>query len=1093
MKNTRRTVSRLLRSVVALVFVLTLVVSVLPATAFAVVPEFTIWVAGQLLTSKNLTVAGDSGIASYDPVTKTLYLDNFHYNGEGAYESSDLRTGYASIYTEEAITLQFKGTNMVGNTAANGIGICAKAPLTIRGADEQIMNHYLSCSGGQYALQNTDNVTTIEYANFHAAGVYTRGLNASNSYLNFINTGTSVDGLYAVDAVTLTDCTVNAVGARNGLTVATNVNLSLVNTKLNCTGADGLSVAKVNMSRDSVLTATGTQGNAFKRISGVIGDVEVYAGAKESSAVPVAAPNLETYTGNPYVKLVAMHAHPVCGAVHTSIGDHTACTSQTWSTWSATDALPTESGRYCLSGDVTLTAPWIMEDQDIQLCLNGKTIDLNGHYLGNEEGSGKLTITDCKGTGTITGGKSRAALHFGTEAGPTLNLYGGTLTGNQAINGGGVYMNSGTFNMYGGTITGNQASYGGGLMADRTSVINLYGGTISGNTANKGDSIYVDNSYGKFYLYPGASISSSGCDFYICASSTITVCGELKNTTPMTVQYATRPVGNVVFAKPDGVNIEHLFHSATAFFTAFDPEYMVLSDAGELVLHKHYLKYQAADNVLTQYCDCAGHIETATVNPPVGTVVYDGTPKEGATVTCSAGWIGNAPTVSYRNNVEAGTATASISAGYATASVTFPIAPTAAAVEAPAPGNTITYGQDLAQVTLTNGWSWVDDTVIPTVKNNGYPAYYTPADTQNYDWTSVEGWNAAAGRVERMVPVTVEKAPLTLKPQEQTVAYGEAFREPGVTGTGFVNGDTAQALDGAASFACDYLPGDPVGAYTVTLSGLTSDNYSITFEAGNLNVTPKELTLTWGSSTFTYDGTAKLPEVTLSGVVAPDAVSPVVTGAQTNASATPYTATVTGLTGADAANYKLPANASRNFTIAKAQQAAPTPGKTDETVSGKADGTITDVSSAMEYRAEGENTYTAITGDKISGLADGSYYVRAKADENHEASADVKVTIAPGRLLTVTYKADDKTVDTVEVEYGKNATAPQIPAKSGYSAAWDHNGKNITADTVITAVYTKITTPPTGDSFNPGLWLTLMAASAAAAAALLVHRKRKAI
>lgn len=56
---------------------------------------------------------------------------------------------------------------------------------------------------------------------------------------------------------------------------------------------------------------------------------------------------------------------------------------------------------------------------------------------------------------------------------------------------------------------------------------------------------------------------------------------------------------------------------------------------------------------------------------------------------------------------------------------------------------------------------------------------------------------------------------------------------------------------------------------------------------------------------------------------------------------------------------------------------------------------------------------------------------------------------------TVTYKADGKVVKTATVEYGKDAAAPAIPAKTGYDkAVWDKDGKNITADTEINVVYT---------------------------------------
>lgn len=103
----------------------------------------------------------------------------------------------------------------------------------------------------------------------------------------------------------------------------------------------------------------------------------------------------------------------------------------------------------------------------------------------------------------------------------------------------------------------------------------------------------------------------------------------------------------------------------------------------------------------------------------------------------------------------------------------------------------------------------------------------------------------------------------------------------------------------------------------------------------------------------------------------------------------------------------------------------------------------------------------------------------------------VKATYAIN-TYTVTYKADDKIVETQTVEYGKDATAPKIPAKDGYTASWDKDGKNITADTTITAVYeaNEVTnnqtpsnggettkTPQTGDTNQIFMWFALAAGS----------------
>ena len=91
-----------------------------------------------------------------------------------------------------------------------------------------------------------------------------------------------------------------------------------------------------------------------------------------------------------------------------------------------------------------------------------------------------------------------------------------------------------------------------------------------------------------------------------------------------------------------------------------------------------------------------------------------------------------------------------------------------------------------------------------------------------------------------------------------------------------------------------------------------------------------------------------------------------------------------------------------DYTIAKAEVAAPASiEKTDETISGKNDGTITGLTTEMEYSKDGVN-YMDVSGNAdsegvitLTGLEPGTYYVRYKTDENHNALATV-VTIQAG-------------------------------------------------------------------------------------------------
>ena len=57
---------------------------------------------------------------------------------------------------------------------------------------------------------------------------------------------------------------------------------------------------------------------------------------------------------------------------------------------------------------------------------------------------------------------------------------------------------------------------------------------------------------------------------------------------------------------------------------------------------------------------------------------------------------------------------------------------------------------------------------------------------------------------------------------------------------------------------------------------------------------------------------------------------------------------------------------------------------------------------------------------------------------------------------TVTYVADGESVATEKVEHGKDAILTDVPHKDGYVGKWDSDGKNITEDTTISAVYTEV-------------------------------------
>lgn len=130
---------------------------------------------------------------------------------------------------------------------------------------------------------------------------------------------------------------------------------------------------------------------------------------------------------------------------------------------------------------------------------------------------------------------------------------------------------------------------------------------------------------------------------------------------------------------------------------------------------------------------------------------------------------------------------------------------------------------------------------------------------------------------------------------------------------------------------------------------------------------------------------------------------------------------ITREAGEDAGTYTIAASAkdtanknysytfkSAEFTINKAMQQAPAVQAADETIKGRGDGKLTGLTAAMEYRVESDTSYTAVTGEEVTDLAPGTYYVRYQGDPNHTASPDTTAVIAEGKLAQIILPSDQK-------------------------------------------------------------------------------------
>jgi len=100
--------------------------------------------------------------------------------------------------------------------------------------------------------------------------------------------------------------------------------------------------------------------------------------------------------------------------------------------------------------------------------------------------------------------------------------------------------------------------------------------------------------------------------------------------------------------------------------------------------------------------------------------------------------------------------------------------------------------------------------------------------------------------------LSITPAPLLVKADDKSRAYGHTNPDFTATITGLVNGEASNVLAGTLAFTTTADTNSPIGAYPIEVSGLTSTNYSITFSNGTLTVTPFALTVTADNKSRTY-------------------------------------------------------------------------------------------------------------------------------------------------------------------------------------------------------------------------------------------------
>lgn len=151
-----------------------------------------------------------------------------------------------------------------------------------------------------------------------------------------------------------------------------------------------------------------------------------------------------------------------------------------------------------------------------------------------------------------------------------------------------------------------------------------------------------------------------------------------------------------------------------------------------------------------------------------------------------------------------------------------------------------------------------------------------------------------------------------------------------------------------------------------------------------------EADITLSPATFVYDGTGKEPAVTVTydGMTLTEGRDFTVTYVDNIEVGDTAAAIIRGSRFLD--------SVTKYFSITKAHRGAPT-GLTAvaETIDGKNDGKIRGVNAEMEYSIDG-TTYTAITENELTGLADGTYLVRYQETRNYYASSATQIVVEKG-------------------------------------------------------------------------------------------------
>ena len=767
------------------------------------------------------------------------------------------------------------------------------------------------------------------------------------------------------------------------------------------------------------------------------GDVDVTSKITSDDNYDVKTINGEVYLANGEV-----HMHPICG--DSSCGDHG--DSVKWKPIGTAEELNaiTDAGNYYLTANIELTTAWQPKD-GVNLCLNGHSVTRTSSdddfvssnitiYHGTIYVDKDVTfkLCDCNGSGNDNGiithslnPNATSIPYIGSGvylAGGTLELYGGKITGNytgaSSSNGGGVTVsNNGTLKQYGGEITNNKSSTGGGGVRIHGGTAYLYGGKISNNQARYGGGVCI-YSNGKFYAYGGEIKNNTlidknndadcGGGVYLYRSETS---GRNKN--ELHVKGNVQIIDNKAMDGSD--NNVYL----ASYYSGTWGNYVYLSDS---MIADGALDAAAKIGVtpqreLSYYTDSKAAIVTnldAENQKNYSSIFsYDVSDKEyalgldGTTLYLKGHQHGG-----WTYDVSGNTITVKCGSTLGTCGLEDRIAGTYT-ITAPAEADLIYNGSAKTATVTAVPKSGVTLPTAPDIQyqtEKGDTLESAPTDAGTYIASITVGNKTATVKytvLPKMIDAfTYSSDPLTYNGTEQTCPELNVKLN---------EGGSQVALQAGTDYI---ISGDNKGtnAGTYTLQLTFCGNYKCDHpELGKIEwkIAPLTVKLDWQNVTDRTYGDSKTVTATVGNKYGNDDVSVTVEDGGKTAVGT-YTAKATGLTGAQADNYKLAGNPTQEYTIGKKSIAIPAEntkftynGAEQTYMTGSADYTV----SGNVQKNAGTYTVTVALKDKANtqwanGKTDDRTYSFKIDPKPVTVTAKDQVTRIGQPLATLTYTCD---------------------------------------------------------------------------------------